>query len=142
MFFCSLNWMLFAYNYAVSWGRGEGGPLFYRKCHTRQNPSLPHNYRNCFVVAKTLSLYVCMFCVRRTLCCFYGIIASVVDCRKSIRSYNMESRFAEQRQQYSIVQYSIVQYSIVQYSIVQYSIVQYSIVQYLHSINLTKMWKQ
>ena len=69
------------------------------------------------LLPKHLVLYVCMFCVRRTVCCFYGMITSVVDCRKSSRSYNVESRFAEQRRTCTSVCYrglllvtSIVEY--------------------------------
>jgi hypothetical protein len=41
------------------------------------------------------ALFRMFVCFHRTLWCFFGIIISVVDCRHSSCSYNVESSFVE-----------------------------------------------
>jgi hypothetical protein len=41
--------------------------------------------------------HACTLCFRRTLYCFYGMIISVVGCRQSSCSYNVDSSSAEYR---------------------------------------------
>ena len=49
------------------------------------------------LLRKHFVLYASILCFLRTLCCFYGMIISVVGCRQSSCSYNMDSSSAEYR---------------------------------------------
>jgi len=73
-------------------GMGAGG-LIYSKCHTRYSGSILRMYWSCFIIAKLFVLYVSMFSSNSLM--FFGLIISVVDCRQSGCSYNVESRLVE-----------------------------------------------
>jgi len=59
------------------------------------------------LLRKHYVLYACVFCFRRILCCFYGMITSVVGCRQSGCSNNVESSSAEYRRTCTSVSYRV-----------------------------------
>ena len=72
------------------WG---GGSLIYSKCHMQYSCSILHTYWNCFIIAKCFISYDCTFTSNSVL--FFGLIISVVNCRQSGCSYNVESSSVE-----------------------------------------------
>jgi hypothetical protein len=76
-------------------GGGRRGGRIYIKCHTRYSRSILSTYWSCFIVAKRFLSYVYMFSSNSGL--LFGLIISVLNCRQSGCSYNVESSFVEKR---------------------------------------------
>jgi hypothetical protein len=104
MFFCSIKLDSFICTplcclLGVLGGRG----LIYSKCHTLYIHFILRTFWSFFIIAKRFVSYVCMFSSNSVL--FFELTVSVVDCRQSGCSHNVESSFVEERRTCTSVRY-------------------------------------